>query len=401
MSSELNARALLQEAEQSTGLRDWGGDEWHEREFRELMTILTESLEREANLHPRGRMAARDRLQNIFSGRLRLVDDRKRFPEIAREKITRPIIALGLPRAGTTFLHGLLAQDPAHRAPRTWEITFPSPPPEQERYDTDPRIALCQESLDRQGFSNPELLKIHPFGASLPDECIFIQEYSGTGPFAAFWNVPSYAAAASRVDFSWVFELHRRVLQHLQHRYGGARWVLKAPSHIEHVETLLSIYPDACFIQNHRDPIKVIPSIASTFVMLRRTFSDAAPDPRLIAQANIAMFAGPAMKLIELRKRLEIDAHFFDCHFTDLTREPIGMVKRLYASLDLSLSAEAARRMETWLEEDLHTKGSRHRYALEDYDLDEAELERHFGAYLDHYGIARERGARAAAQRTS
>jgi hypothetical protein len=49
----------------------------------------------------------RQRFLNIMRARLNLIGDRRRFPEIATEEIRRPVMALGLRRAGSTFLLGL------------------------------------------------------------------------------------------------------------------------------------------------------------------------------------------------------------------------------------------------------------------------------------------------------
>jgi Sulfotransferase family len=56
--------------------------------------------------------------------------DRGQWPRIAEEAIIAPLFITGLPRTGTTLLHGLLAQDhDLYYAPATWEVMFPSPPP--------------------------------------------------------------------------------------------------------------------------------------------------------------------------------------------------------------------------------------------------------------------------------
>jgi hypothetical protein len=51
-------------------------------------------------------------------------------------------------------------------------------------------------------------------------------------------------------DLRPAYEFHRRFLQHLQQRKKARRWVLKAPAHLFALPTLLSIYPDACFVAN-------------------------------------------------------------------------------------------------------------------------------------------------------
>src|SRR3546814_8718742 len=48
---------------------------------------------------------------------------------------------VGLPRTGSTNLHGLMAQCEGIRAPRRWEMSRPSSTPTAETYETDPRIA--------------------------------------------------------------------------------------------------------------------------------------------------------------------------------------------------------------------------------------------------------------------
>ena len=83
----------------------------------------------------------------LLSNRLRLVADRRRYPAIAGEVIRRPLFITGLPRSGTTFLHALLAQDPAHRSPLVWEVMSPSPPPDKATYRADPRIKATARQL--------------------------------------------------------------------------------------------------------------------------------------------------------------------------------------------------------------------------------------------------------------
>ena len=165
----LNCEQMIAEAERATGLADWGGDD-----FREPLRILTTALNDEAELHAEGERIASRHLHDVLCGRLRMAEDRKRFPGIANEKIVAPVFVIGLPRAGTTFLHNLLTQDPNSRAPATWEIMYPSPPPERATWRDDARIAQCQAKLQDIGFLDEGLKAIHPFGAKRPEECNFI-----------------------------------------------------------------------------------------------------------------------------------------------------------------------------------------------------------------------------------
>jgi len=387
----LAASDLYDQARLATGLDDLGGEAFAEKAFHRLFAVLVDALDREAELSQLGRWRARERLLNILRGRLRFIDDRKRWPRIADERIVRPVILLGLGRAGSTFLHSLLSQDPANRVPLSWEITFPSPPPERESYTVDSRIDLGHATLERQGFLDEEMWRIHPFGARLPDETIFIWEYALQGPVGANWNVPSYSAALTSVDYRAVFALEKAFLQNLQHRCPGERWVLKSPAHLSHLERIFETYPDATIIVNHRDPAKVLGSLASLFVVLRRRFSDATPDVRAVAKHVSAIFETPLSDMIAFRREPGIDRRFFDCPFTDMVADPMGMVRRIYAHLGIDLTAGAVSAMTAWLERDHHGKGPQRRYALEDYGLTYDDVERHYGAYIDHFGLVRER----------
>ena len=120
----LDEKTLLDKAVIQTGLDDFGDDS-----FREALKVVLQAYETEAELSFVGRICVHEDSVRLLSNRLRLVADRRRYPAIAAEVIRRPLFITGLPRSGTTFLHALLAQDPAHRAPQVWEVMHPSPRP--------------------------------------------------------------------------------------------------------------------------------------------------------------------------------------------------------------------------------------------------------------------------------
>jgi hypothetical protein len=93
----------------------------------EALGALTSSLREEAWLSPFGRLAARWDLKRMLSTLLILADAEREDPAILTRPLASPIFITGLPRSGTTFLHGLLADDPLNRAPRIWEAIYPRP----------------------------------------------------------------------------------------------------------------------------------------------------------------------------------------------------------------------------------------------------------------------------------
>jgi sulfotransferase family protein len=381
-----SASELMAEAEAVTGLSDWGGDL-----FRKPFEVLIGDLNTTARLTELGASRARRRLSDTLRQRLMVVEDRKRFPRIADEQIIAPIFVAGLPRAGTTFFHNILSADPENRSPATWEIMFPSPPPQEATYAADPRITEASEALAFEGFKEPQLQAVHPFDARRPEECNFLWELSFlTVNYIAWWDVPNYAALFYATDPVLVYEEQRQVLQHLQHRFRRERWVLKTPAHNPWLAQLFEVFPDACVVQCHRDPAKIIASLSKNLAIWRKIFSDHVPagsfgmlDLQAKGLANVAAFRG----------RPEVADRFFDAHYLAVQADPIGELARCYAQFGVDFTPERAATIAAWLEADRagHAKGPRHTYALDDYGLDYAAVDKAMGDYIRTNSVQLER----------
>jgi hypothetical protein len=262
----LDEEILLERAIKKAGSSDFGGDD-----FREGLRRFLASAEREAKLTLLGRLMVQSYVTDNLANRLRLVDWRKRHPEIENEEITAPLFIIGLPRTGTTILHALLEQDPANRSPLFWEVQFPVPPATPDTWHDDPRIAKHQKILNQLFKLVPGFAAMHPMGATMPQECVavftmcFMSEQ-----LQVQFDVPSYQAWLDEQDMHSTYEFHKRFLQHAQSGgIRGGRWVLKSPAHVHLIDTLLDVFPDARIVHTHRDPIKVCASVASLTAALR------------------------------------------------------------------------------------------------------------------------------------
>jgi hypothetical protein len=379
----LDEKALLDKACKKTGLDDFGDDS-----FREAMGVLFRAYETEAALSFVGRICVRSDTLRLLSNRLRLVADRRLQPAIADEVIRRPLFITGLPRSGTTFLHALLAQDPAHRAPQVWEVMHPSPPPEKAAYATDGRIATTARELKWLDLLMPDFEKVHMIDARLPQECIAITSHDFRSyTFESMYTVPSYRAWHDRQDKRPVYEFHRHFLQHLQWRCPGQRWVLKAPSHLLALEALLQVYPDAGIILTHRDPLKVLASCASFTEVLRNGFTEQVDKAAMAREVRERWVEGAGLAVKCRQTPGASLQQLFDVHYAELLRDPMSMVRRIYAHFDLELTGAAERAMKGFLLANPKNKGGVHRYSLEEFGLDPAEERRRFQFYLDFFGI--------------
>jgi hypothetical protein len=346
------------------------------------------SYERDAHLTLIGRIAARQDTLRLLETRLRIQRDLHRHPEIAAEPVRRPLFVTGLPRTGTTLLHGLLAQDPANRVPLNWECMFPSPPPERRRHLRDRRIARTERQLRWFHRLNPDFRKIHPIGARLPEECLIITSYSFLSfQFQTSHHVPSYQSWLEGQDLGPCYDAHRRFLQHLQWRCRGERWVVKAPAHLFGFEALFRTYPDAGVILTHRDPLEVVPSMASLHTTLRSTFSDAVDPVRTGAEATRRWADGIGRALAARDAGCAPPAQFLDVWYTDLVRDPIGAVRGVYRHFDLPFAAPLEERMRRFLAENPKDKHGRHQYTLGQFGLDRDEELARYRAYRERFGL--------------
>lgn len=378
----LEPEALLAEARRRARLEDFDEDG-----FRDPFRRVVHSFDREAGLSLLGRIAARQDLVRLLTSRLQVVEDFRRHPDMAAEVVRRPLFVTGLPRTGTTLLHGLLAQDPASRAPLHWESVFPSPP-ERSRQRVRPRIDAAARQLRWFHRLNPDIRRMHPLGATLPEECLIITSHSFLSyQFQTSHHVPSYQAWLETQDLKRCYAWHRRFLQHLQWRGRGERWVLKAPAHLFGIPALFETYPDAGVVFTHRDPTEVAASLASLTTFLRRTFSDDV-DARAVGTEMTARWARGIYKALADRDAgAGPPRQFLDVRYTDLVRDPIGTVRRLYAHFDMPFTDAAEDRMRRFLAANPKDKNGRHVYALADFGLD-ADAERaRYRAYVERFDL--------------
>jgi hypothetical protein len=383
---DLSAAALFDRARRMTGLSDFG-----DPFFREPLRVLLDSFETEAELHMLGRVIARTDIVRLLQNRLRMVDVLNHHGEIADGEIRQPIFIIGLPRTGTTILHELMAQDPANRVPMTWEVMHPWPPPERATYETDRRIAIVDKHLNGVDRLIPGFKRMHPMGAQLPQEDVALTAHDFASMiFSTTHYVPSYHAWLDRADLRWVYAAHRRQLQYLQWRCPADRWVLKSPGHLWALDALLAIYPDARIVQTHRDPLKVIASLANLVALLRSMSSDAI-DRRAIGMEWTTRLAEGLQHAMDTRDQLPPEtAPVFDMHFSEFIRDEVGMVRRIYEHFGMELSLDAEERMRGFLARNPRDKHGAHRYSLEDARLDPGTERERYRAYQERYDIQSE-----------
>ena len=384
-------------------------------EWRKGLSKLLSSYQADANLTALGHLVASGQLETWLKARIRLIHAWDALPPgtLSAERVERPILIVGLPRTGTTFLFNLLMQDPALRAPLHWELVEPVPgvgePPLGAQH-----VAKIQARLE--GFTQllPGIEDVHPMEATMAEECIaaMAHEFSSL-IFTATFNVASYSEwllAKPSPSHAHVFRWHRKLLQLLQLREHaeteagagaeeeaagaaagaaagtGARatrrrrqWVLKTPwyGHGPVLEAALAEYSDALVVHTHRAPAAVVGSLASLLAKFYGAGSHVV-DLHSIGAAQASKLERMAASVMATRARWRAEspalaARVADVELSELKRDPLGVVERIYAHFGMELGAKARSAMEAWLQRKRVRHGG-HRFELASFGLAASEV---------------------------
>ena len=383
----LTPDSVLAAAVKAAGSREFGSDS-----YREPLEVFVAACREEAELTAFGRLLIAKMLQRALANRLALQQWSAAHPQVREEDIAGPWVIVGLPRTGTSILDLLLGVDPAARPLLQWEAAHPVPPATEADKDADPRVAQTARELDQLMKLNPPLQAMHPFGATLAEECVTLFMYDlRTLALETQAHVPSYARWLEQADMAPAYAQHRLALQTLQSVRPARRWILKTPNHLWHLDALLATYPDARIIWTHREPGPVVTSLASLANAAQRPLTSRR-DPRPAAD-EWRRKCGFALRSAMSHDDTAGDGWCRHVHYADLVSDPVGTVRDLYRSFGDEVTDEHARRMTVMLEERPKDAFGRHRYDPADFGWTYAEINDEFSDYIARYNVRPEDSA--------
>ncbi len=375
----LDEETLVQAAMKETGLTDFGSPY-----YREGLLQLLESLEEDAALHFAGRVANREVIVSNLINRLLLTEACKRTPAVFQRPLKPPIIILGLPRSGTTFLHRLLAMDPAHRAVPWWELARPVPDTNSDG-QPDRRRQILQKKLHRRQKAMPDYDRKHYTRVDTPEECIWLLASTFLSPlYWAFAPVYSYLEWYKNQDRLQAYYEYRQLLQVLQAADPMRRLVLKSSTHTGAIGALLQAIPGALLIQTHRNPVEASVSLASLFHSAHNKMTERL-DVRRMTEAILSFQVRQIARNLMAR-----DSHpgvIFDVYYDQLTDDPVGAVRDIYEHYGLDWSEEFEERLNYYARQNPRGKYGAHRYAPEDFGETGETISERFAAYIERFEL--------------
>jgi hypothetical protein len=377
--------ALIALARRRTGLTAFGDDSFIEPLGRFLAASAAES-----ELSAIGRFATHWDVVRFLSNLLRLQEQERQYPAITRERIERPIFITGLPRSGTTFLHRLMMADADTRVPLVWQTIYPCAEPGKP----DRRVALVDRQLRAFERFAPEFRALHPLDACSPQECSEITAHVFRSlRFDTNYYIPSYRDWLEGDDARSLpaFRFHKRFLQHLQYQSGrgSGRWVLKCPEHIFTLDAIRAVYPDARVVFVHRDPVKVLLSVAHLTEVLRRPFMRRV-DPAEIGRQESARWLDGTHRMMAVGDDAGLPEPVCHVHYMDLISDPVATVEGVYQHFGMTLPETAASGIRRYVTEKPNGGYGPRNYQFADHGLDAGVERAKFRPYMLRFGIASE-----------
>ena len=225
----------------------------------------------------------------------------------------------------------------------------------------------------------------------MPQECIVptASEFMSIR-FEMSFDVESYDEWLLPQDMTNTYQHHRRFLQHMQSRHMAERWILKSPGHLGPIDTLFATYPDAMVVQTHRDPIRVIPSVANLEYTMRLVASDDV-DPARVGQQMLHVWSTLLSQGMAARARHpERENQILDLMMGEVVGDPLVCIEKIYRYFEIDLCEEARSRMQHYLDKHPKDEFGVHRYSLEAFGLNEEVVNDRFKAYREHFGVGPE-----------
>jgi hypothetical protein len=206
--------------------------------------------------------------------------------------------------------------------------------------------------------------------------------------FESSYYVPSYAAWYKRSDQRPAYRYLRRCLQALQWLRGPKRWVLKSPQHLEQQAALIEIFPDATFVQTHRDPLRITASLC-TMIAYGNRMNARRVDPVAVGRYWAARTEDLLRGSIAGRAALP-PGQVLDVHFVQFMKDDVATAERVLEFAGHPVSDEARGAIRAFMDANPRGKHGTIDYRLEDVGLDAEERRAALRFYRDHFGVEEE-----------
>lgn len=369
-----------------------GTEDFGPADYLPGLTVLLQSMDYDPHFTEQGRRIAWGMVVGVLRSRGLAVRSMKENPSFDACPIVSPVVITGVPRTGTTALHRLMAVDSRFQGLQTWLLDAPMPRPPRETWADHPEFRKSVALLEARYAAAPQKRAAHNVVAEEVHECCMVLRQSFVS------NLWSCSHSAATYDAWWqdqseapAYDHYKRCVQLIGSSEPDKRWLLKNPGHIDNLDLLFAVFPDAKVIQTHRDPAKAVPSLVSLLMQLHVTMEEGRVEERsrIMLRRETAKWASAVSRADAVRENHP--GQVLDVVHADFHREPMTVIERIYDFIGWDIPEETRGKFAERIEEKPELKFGAHRYDITDYGMSEGEVRDAFGNYVERFDLVEHR----------
>ena len=366
------------------GATDFGDDD-----YLPGLSVLLQSMDYDPHFSERGRRYAWGTVVSVLTGRAPAIKSMAENPGFDARSITSPVVITGIPRTGTTALHKLMALDARFQGLQTWLLDTPMPRPPLETWPDYPAYHRTAAALEARYKAAPTKRAAHNIVAEEVDECcLLLRQGFVSNLWTCGWSAATYDAWWQCQDEAASYRHYYRCMQLIGSNESEKRWLLKNPGHLDNLDLLFAIFPDARVIQTHRDPARAVPSLCALLMQLHPVVEQGRYGQRAhnMLAREVAKWAQAVRRAQGVRQAHP--AQVLDVMHGDFHRNPMAVIERIYRFIGMELTTQASTAMAQRIGDKPELSHGVHHYSVADFGLTEDEIRERFGDYIDRFDLA-------------
>lgn len=291
-----------------------------------------------------------------------------------------PIFVIGHWRTGTTLLQELLALDPRHRCPTTFECFLPNHFLLTERLlKSWTGFVLPQKRPSdnmEMGWEYPQEDEFALCNMGIPSPYLTIAFPNEAPQFSEYYEL-------EEIDDAQRLRWQRALVRFLKQVTWKApgRLVLKSPPHTFRLPLLKQMFPKAVFLYIVRNPYVVFPSTLRLWKSLYAAHGYQEPTYQGLDSHVFQTFSRMHARL-EATRGLIDPGRFCELRYEDLVRDPVGQMRAVYQRLSLGDFATVEPAVRAYAESHADYQTNRYHLTPEQH----REITRRWKPYIDQHG---------------